>query len=104
MKKSTMPQAGKMARNAARAGELLKQLAHGGRLVILCALVEGERPVGELVAASGLSQSAVSQHLARLRLAGLVETRRQGQSIHYRLRSGEARAVLKTLYKLYCED
>lgn len=93
-----------LAQNAARAEALLKQLAHAGRLTILCALVEGERPVAALIAASRMSQSAVSQHLARLRLAGLVETRRDGQSILYRLANGETRAVLKALHKIFCKE
>lgn len=93
-----------LSRNAARAEALLKQLAHAGRLVILCALVDGERPVADLVAASGLSQSAVSQHLAKLRLAGLVETRRDGQSILYRLAAGETRALLKALHRIFCKE
>ena len=61
-----------MARNAAKAGAMLKELAHAGRLMILCSLAEGEKTVNELVEIIDLSQSAVSQHLARLRAAGLV--------------------------------
>jgi DNA-binding transcriptional ArsR family regulator len=93
-----------LGRNAARAEALLKHLAHAGRLTILCALVDCEKPVGELVTVSGLSQSAVSQHLAKLRLAGLVETRRDGQSILYRLADGQARAVLKALHRIFCKE
>lgn len=91
-----------LARNAARAEALLKQMAHQGRLRLLCSLVESEKSVTELAEAAGLSQSAVSQHLAKLRLAGLVAPQRQGQEIHYRLASAEARALLDALYRIYC--
>ena len=92
-----------LARNAQRAEAMLKQLGNAGRLRLLCTLVEGASPVSALVEASGLSQSAVSQHLAKLRLAGLVKAERHGQSIHYRLDSDEARALLEALYRIYCQ-
>lgn len=91
-----------LARNARRAEDMLKQLAHAGRLRLLCALVDGEKPVAELTETAGLSQSAVSQHLGKLRLAGLVAAERRGQQIHYRLASREARELLEALYRIYC--
>lgn len=91
-----------MGRNAARAGQLLKELAHAGRLQILCSLVESPRTVGDLIAMVDMPQSAVSQHLMRLRDAGLVEAERRGRHIHYRLRSAEARALISTLHLIYC--
>ncbi|MEQ9464504.1 MAG: metalloregulator ArsR/SmtB family transcription factor [Haliea sp.] len=93
-----------MALRAAEAALLLKQLANEKRLMILCALVEGERTVGALNAAVPLSQSALSQHLARLREAGLVTTRRDGQLIYYALAGVEVLAVLQLLHTLYCAD
>jgi DNA-binding transcriptional ArsR family regulator len=93
-----------MERAAGRAAELLRALANEHRLLLLCQLAGGERGVGELVAAVGLSQSAVSQHLARLRQDGLVTTRRDGQAIFYALASDEVRRVIETLYQLYCRD
>ena len=92
-----------LARNALRAEAMLKQLGNAARLRLLCCLVEGDQPVSALIQASGLSQSAASQHLAKLRLAGLVSTERHGQSIHYRLASDEARALLQALYRIYCQ-
>lgn len=74
------------------------------RLVVLCQLMTGERSVGELERLVGLSQSALSQHLARLRRDGLVKTRRSAQTIFYSLYGDEAQAVLATLYRLYCDD
>jgi DNA-binding transcriptional ArsR family regulator len=87
---------------AESAAELLSAIANPRRLVVLCHLVEGERTVGELTEIAGLSQSAMSQHLARMRALGLVATRRAGQSIYYRLASPELREVITTLHRIYC--
>ncbi|NKB49473.1 MAG: metalloregulator ArsR/SmtB family transcription factor [Alphaproteobacteria bacterium] len=87
-----------------QASRLLKSLANDRRLLILCHLSETEKSVGELERLVGLSQSALSQHLARLRRDKLVQTRRDAQTIYYSVASAEAGAVLQTLYKLYCAD
>jgi len=84
-----------------RATTLLKALGNERRLLILCYLSEGEHSVGELEDLVNLSQSALSQHLARLRRDQLVKTRRSAQTIYYSLASQEARAVMETLYRLY---
>lgn len=91
-----------MEARAAEAADLLASMANPKRLLVLCSLVEGERSVGELAAVAGLSQPAVSQHLAKMRLQGLVATRRDAQTIYYRLASEQVRAVLETLYRIYC--
>lgn len=93
-----------MRRHAGAAAALLRSLANPQRLLILCHLVEAEHSVGELLAQLDLSQSALSQHLALLRDAGLVETRRRAQSVLYRLVDGPARRVLGTLHAIYCEE
>lgn len=93
------------AQFAAKAGEaaaLLKALAHEARLMVLCQLLNGEHSAGALQDASGLSQSALSQHLARLREEGLVETRREAQTIYYRLADPNVARVLATLAEIYC--
>ena len=87
---------------AAEAARLLTALANESRLMILCELVEGERSVGTLVEAVGLTQSALSQHLAKLRAAGIVATRRDAQTIYYRLASEAAGSVMTTLAEIYC--
>jgi len=87
---------------AAEAARLLTALANESRLAILCELVEGERSVGRLVEAVGLTQSALSQHLAKLRAAGIVATRRNAQTIYYRLASEAAGSVMTTLADIYC--
>ncbi len=81
---------------------LMKALSHEARLLILCELGQGERSVGQLGEVAGLSQSALSQHLARLRADGLVRTRRRSQTILYSLASREVTAVIAVLAELYC--
>ncbi len=92
----------KLEGHAAEASALLRSMANKWRLLVLCHLVQGERSVGELQRALGLSQSALSQHLAGLRRMKLVETRRSAQTIYYRLCGREAMTVLATLHDLYC--
>jgi DNA-binding transcriptional ArsR family regulator len=92
----------KFQASARKASTLLKAMSNEHRLLILCQLVTGEKSVGELVRLVGLSQSALSQHLARLRRDGLVKTRRAAQTIFYTVASSEALAVLERLHELYC--
>jgi DNA-binding transcriptional ArsR family regulator len=89
--------------SAARAATMLKLLANERRLLILCQLAMlGEMPVNHLAQAVGLSQSALSQHLARMREEGLVATRREAQTIHYRIADPNAARILATLKDIYC--
>ena len=89
--------------NAGAAAAMLRQLANANRLRILCELVgHGEVSVGGLVNAVGLGQSAVSQHLARLREEGLVASRRDGQAVLYRIADTKAVRILVTLRDVYC--
>lgn len=92
----------RMQAAADRASELLKALANRHRLLILCQLIERERSVGELAEFLGIRDSGVSQHLALLRKDGIVTARRDGQTIWYSIASPEARAVLSTLYDVFC--
>ena len=92
----------KLQSNAEHACELLKAMANPARLMVLCQIADGEKSVGELEAAVGLSQSGLSQHLAVLRNKHLVTTRRDAQTIYYSLASAEASAVMHTLYEAYC--
>jgi DNA-binding transcriptional ArsR family regulator len=82
--------------------QLMKALANEHRLLILCNLAEGEKSVGELNERVPLSQSALSQHLSVLRRDGLVATRREAQTVHYRLTNGPARKVIAALHETYC--
>ncbi len=81
---------------------MLKAVANRNRLVILCELLKGERSVSALQGAIGLSQSALSQHLARLRADKLVATRRESQTIYYSLSSKPITRLIGLLYELYC--
>ena len=87
---------------AGEAASFLKSIANDRRLIILCELVKGERSVGELEAITELSQSALSQHLAKLREAKLVKTRRESQSIHYSLANPGVSKVIGVLHDVYC--
>jgi len=87
---------------AGAAEALLKAVANRNRLIILCELLEGERSVTALQSAVGLSQSALSQHLARLRADDLVATRRESQTIYYSLASANAAKILDALYEAFC--
>jgi ArsR family transcriptional regulator len=80
----------------------LKSLAHEGRLVILCRLIEGPATVGELEDFLGIRQAAVSQQLARLRMEGLVEAERDGRTIRYSIIEPRARRLIRLLYEMYC--
>ncbi len=92
-----------LAANAAEAADMLKLLAHEGRLLILCHLVvEGELSVGVLAERVGLSQSALSQHLAKMWDAGLVVRRRESQTVFYRIGDARVSRILSTLKDIYC--
>ena len=89
---------------ACEASALLKAMANERRLLILCHLAQSECSVGELCTLVGVSQSALSQHLAKLRHDGLVTTRRDAQTIYYTLNGAAVRRVLDTLHDLYCAE
>jgi len=91
-----------VATNAQQAADLLRALSNPGRLTILCLLSSGEKTVGELERAVGLSQSALSQQLAVLRHKGLVRTRRFRQNVFYTIADDRAMRVIDTLAGLYC--
>ncbi|MDR3448966.1 MAG: metalloregulator ArsR/SmtB family transcription factor [Alphaproteobacteria bacterium] len=93
---------GAMKQNAKKAEALLKLMANAKRLMILCHLSRREMTVNELMKLVGLSQSALSQHLAKMRLEKLVAGEKRGQSVYYRIAKPEAEALLSTLYLIYC--
>ena len=95
----------KLAKQAGEAAQLLKLLGHEKRLLVLCFLAaRGEMTVGELVGVAKLSQSALSQPLAKLRADGLVEFRRAAQTLYYRVVDPRALRVLQLLKEIYCGD
>ena len=92
-----------LARKRNEAAALLTLLGNPKRLQILCALVEGEKSVSQLEDVIDLSQSALSQHLARLRQAGVVSTRREAQCIYYKLADKRARRIMAVLADVFCK-
>ena len=92
----------RMAAQAAAATGLLKALANRNRLMVLCHLAGREMTVGELAGHVGLSLSALSQHLAGLRAAAIVQARRNAREIHYRLKPGPAGRIMAVLADIYC--
>ncbi|MBY0406484.1 MAG: metalloregulator ArsR/SmtB family transcription factor [Rickettsiales bacterium] len=99
---TTSPTLKQMRHNAPKAEALLKQLANANRLMVLCHLVSGEKTAGQMADSIGLSHSALSQHLSRLREAGLVESDKRGLCVYYRICSMEAQALLSVLHLIYC--
>ncbi|HSG95490.1 MAG TPA: metalloregulator ArsR/SmtB family transcription factor [Afifellaceae bacterium] len=96
---------GQLEAEAARVAGVLKLLANESRLLILCRLaIAGEMSVGELSETIGLSQSALSQHLSKLRADGLVDFRRQSQTLFYRLADDQAGQLLSALKDIYCPN
>jgi ArsR family transcriptional regulator len=94
----------RFAARAAAASRLLKSLGNERRLMILCQLAGGEMTVGALLPRIGVSQSALSQHLAVLRAEGLVATRRAGQTIHYAICDPAVAQVMATLAAIFCPE
>ena len=92
----------KMRGHADEAAALVKALANKQRLMILCLLVERERSVGELNGLLDLSQSALSQHLAKMREEGLVAYRRESQTLHYRIENPDVAKLIATLKTIFC--
>ncbi len=87
---------------AERAAELMRSLSHPQRLLVLCALGQGEKSVGQLRQELGIEQVPMSQQLMRLRADGLVEARREGTTVYYRIARGEVLTVVEALQQAFC--
>jgi DNA-binding transcriptional ArsR family regulator len=92
-----------MRKNAKAASDFLKTLANQHRLMVLCALAEGEHNVAELVEITGISQSSMSQHLGKLKAEKLVDFRRDHRELHYYIKDPNALRVLGLLHDIYCK-
>lgn len=92
-----------MEQNAAQAAQFLKQLAHPARLMVLCSLVQGEKAAGALASELNLSQTALSNHLAKLREEGLVDYRRDHRTLYYYIKDANVMRILGVLYDIYCK-
>lgn len=102
MKETNRPSQQAMHDAAKAAADVLRALSNDDRLLLLCQLSEGEASVGELEAISGIRQPTLSQQLGVMRRLKLVETRREGKHIFYRVEDAKVLALLQTLYTLYC--
>lgn len=100
---SATPSFDDMVHHAGEATRLLRALANPSRLLVLCVLNQGERSVSQINAEVPVAQSALSQHLAVLRKDGLVCTRREAQTIYYRVCPGPAADILQILHAHYCQ-
>lgn len=100
MKKTSIAQ---MNKNSAKAESMLKILASAKRLMILCHLVKEKKSVSELLELVDLSQSALSQHLAKMRKEGILKCQKEGQIVYYSICNFEVEAILNTLYLIYCK-
>jgi DNA-binding transcriptional ArsR family regulator len=89
---------------AEAASSLMKSLANPNRLMIACALLDGERSVGDLETDLGLRQPSLSQQLAELRESGVVEARREAKQVFYRISDQRAVALLATLHQIFCGE
>jgi DNA-binding transcriptional ArsR family regulator len=96
------PELEKMVRKARTASDFLKALSHETRLLLLCYIAERERSVTELEGILSLRQPTVSQQLARLRLDGLVRTRRDGKTIYYSIADEKLHRVIEVIYDIFC--
>ncbi len=92
-----------MVDSAREATDFLKSIAHEGRLMILCRLAEGECAVTDLEELLSARQAAVSQQLARLRLEGIVDARREGKSVYYSLSDDRIQTIIPVLYDMFCK-
>jgi DNA-binding transcriptional ArsR family regulator len=92
----------RMMGKARKAADFLKALSHENRLLLLCLIAEKERSVSELEEILALRQPTVSQQLARLRLDGMVTTRRDGKAVYYSLASEDVRRVISVIYDIFC--
>lgn len=102
MSVTVTPPLSELQQNAQHAAKLLKAMSNPARLVILCQLADGERSVGDLERAAGLSQSGISQHLAVLRREQIVSYRRVHQTVLYALASRDVTALMATLHEVFC--
>lgn len=92
-----------MEQNAAEAAQFLKQLAHPVRLMVLCSLVQGEKAAGVLAEELSISQTVLSNHLAKLREEGLVDYRRDHRTLFYYIKDANVMRILGVLYDIYCK-
>lgn len=103
MKLQLAPGTAEMVANAADAAEFLKKFAHPARLMIVCALVDGERSVRDLEDTLGVRQPGLSQQIAELREAGFINARKESKNVYYRLADGRVAEFISMMHRMFCE-
>lgn len=103
MKLDLAPDTAEMLENAGEAADFLKKFAHPSRLMIVCALVDGERSVRDLEDTLGIRQPGLSQQIAELREAGFIVGRKESKNMFYRLADGRVTEFIALLHRMYCE-
>lgn len=103
MKLDLAPDTAEMVDHAREAAEFLKKLAHPSRLMIVCALVDGERSVRDLEDTLGIRQPGLSQQIAELREAGFISGRKESKNMFYRLADGRITELISLLHQMFCE-
>ena len=103
MKHELTADTAEMIENAVEAAEFLKKFAHPSRLMIVCALVDGERSVRDLEDTLGIRQPGLSQQIAELRDAGFIVGRKESKSMFYRLADGRVSEFIATMHRMFCE-
>jgi len=93
----------KMQDNAEEAAAFMQGFASPHRLMILCQLVEGEKSVSQLIDATGIAQTSMSQHLSKLKQEGLVDFRREHRTLYYYIKQKDVMAIMTILYRIYCQ-
>ncbi|HEY6629951.1 MAG TPA: metalloregulator ArsR/SmtB family transcription factor [Rhizobiaceae bacterium] len=102
MKLELAPGTAELVANAEEAADFLKKFAHPSRLMIACALVDGERSVRDLEDTLGIRQPGLSQQIAALRDAGLIVGRKESKSMFYRLEDGRVKDFIEQMYRMFC--
>lgn len=103
MKLALAPETAELVENAGEAAEFLKKLAHPSRLMIVCALVDGERSVRDLEDTLDIRQPGLSQQIAELREAGFIHGRKESKNMFYRLADGRISAFISIMHRMFCE-
>lgn len=99
---SKNPSPAEMKQNADAASAFLKNLANPNRLMILCLLAQGEMCVTDILSHLDISQTALSQHLARLRTEGIIDYRREHRTLYYFVKNQNVASIISALYDIYC--
>jgi DNA-binding transcriptional ArsR family regulator len=103
MRRDLKPETAEMVESAAEAAEFLKRFAHPSRLMVLCALADGERSVRDLEDTLGIRQPGLSQQIAELREAGLISGRRESKNMFYSLSDGRVKDFIGLMHRMFCE-